>query len=85
LFGTSSTSDPPINISTGNLDGHVLITGLPDLTAKVISTPQFSGRTLPFGAHRERIMKWSARGVAAPTYDGPLQLNIREFPVPEAA
>src|SRR5688572_1290434 len=42
-------------------------------------TPQFSGRALPFEARRERIMKWRARAVAAPTYHGPLQLLVRRL------
>src|SRR5688572_22665764 len=40
-------------------------------------TPQFSGRTLPCEARHERIMKWRARAVAAPTCHGPLQLLVR--------
>jgi hypothetical protein len=39
-------------------------------------TPQFSGRTLPCEARRERIMQWRARAVAATTYHGPLQLLV---------
>jgi hypothetical protein len=39
-------------------------------------TPQFSGRVLSPEARRERTMKWSARGVAAMPYDGPLQLLV---------
>jgi hypothetical protein len=39
-------------------------------------TPQFSGRTLPYEARRERIMKWRARAVAATTCHGPLQLLV---------
>ena len=42
-------------------------------------TPQFSGRVLPSDARRERIMKWSARGVAAMPCDGPLQLLVRRL------
>ena len=42
-------------------------------------TPQFSGRALPCEARRERIMKWSARGVAAMRCDGPLQLLVRRL------
>jgi len=42
-------------------------------------TPQFSGRTLPFDARRERIMKWSARDDAAMPYHGPLQLLVRRL------
>jgi hypothetical protein len=41
--------------------------------------PQFSGRALPCDARRERIMKWSARGVAALPNDGPLQLFVRRL------
>lgn len=40
-------------------------------------TPQFSGRALPYAARHARIMKWSARGVAALLFDGPLQLLVR--------
>lgn len=39
-------------------------------------TSQFSGRTLPCEARRERIMKWSARGVATLPCHGPLQLLV---------
>ena len=44
-------------------------------------TPQFSGRTLPCEARRERIMKWRARAVAATPYHGPLQLLVMRRPV----
>jgi hypothetical protein len=40
-------------------------------------TPQFSGRALSCDARRGRIMKWSARGVAAMASHGPLQLLVR--------
>jgi hypothetical protein len=39
--------------------------------------PQFSGRTLPCEARRERTMQWSARGVAAMPFHRPLQLLVR--------
>jgi len=42
-------------------------------------TPQFSGRALPHEARRERIMKWSARVVAATPYHGPPQLLVRRL------
>ena len=40
------------------------------------STPQFSGRALPWEARHERIMKLSARAVAATPCHGPLQLLV---------
>src|SRR5262245_15769264 len=42
-------------------------------------TPQFSGRALPREARHERIMKWSARAVAATPCHGPLQLLVRRL------
>jgi hypothetical protein len=42
-------------------------------------TPQFSGRALPCDARHARIMKWSARGVAAMPFHGPLQLLVRRW------
>ena len=39
-------------------------------------TPRFSGGAMPCAARRERIMKWSARVVAAMSFDRPLQPNI---------
>jgi hypothetical protein len=39
---------------------------------------QFSDRTLPCEARRERIMKWRARAVAAMPFGGPLQLLVSE-------
>jgi hypothetical protein len=42
-------------------------------------TPQFSGRALKCDARRERIMKWRARAVAAPSCHGPLQLLVSRW------
>lgn len=39
-------------------------------------TPQFSGRTRPREARRERIMKWRAHAVAATTYHGPRSSDL---------
>jgi hypothetical protein len=76
LLGTPFTSDLFIHSRPGGLNEHVLIAGLPNLTAKVISTPQFSDRALPRETRHERIMKWRACAAPATPYHGPLQLLV---------
>jgi len=49
------------------------------LPCRLRLTPQFSGRTPPCDARRERIMKWRARAVAATPCHGPLQLLVRRL------
>src|SRR5207237_10891867 len=69
LFNSSSNSSTSPSNATLTTEIYTLSLhdALPILQKRLHRrlTPQFSGRELPRAARRERIMKWSARGVAA--------------------